>query len=106
MELAKGRLWKRARVFQINTYPLSRDLADRGALDDSDNKDTEVRPITQLDLLVFRIPSALRRIGAAHWVLSLPGYAGEVCADASQNLLIYVLYDISLVTFSHFQLTL
>ncbi|KAI0253742.1 hypothetical protein BJV78DRAFT_1280787 [Lactifluus subvellereus] len=51
----------------------------------------EVRPKPRLDLLVFRVPSALRRVEAAHWVLDLPADAGGVCIDASQDLLIYVL---------------
>jgi hypothetical protein len=45
-----------------------------------------------LDLLVLRVPSALRRVQAAHWVLDLPVCAGEVCIDASQDLLIYLSY--------------
>lgn len=44
-----------------------------------------------MELLVLRVPSALRRVEAAHWVLSLPADAREVCIDASQDLLIYVL---------------
>ncbi len=51
----------------------------------------------RLDLLVLRVPSALRRIEAAHWVLPLPVDAREVCIDASQDLLIYHRYvDVSL----------
>jgi hypothetical protein len=50
-----------------------------------------------LDLLVLRVPSALRRVEAAHWVLSLPANVSEVCIDASQDLLIYVLYVIYLL---------
>jgi hypothetical protein len=50
-----------------------------------------------LDLLVLRVPSALRRVEAAHWVLSLPTNVSEVCIDASQDLLIYVLYVIYLL---------
>jgi hypothetical protein len=47
-------------------------------------------------LLVLCVPSALRRVEAAHWTLSLPVDAREVCIDASQDLLIYVLYVMSL----------
>ena len=46
-------------------------------------------------LLVLRVPSALRRVEATHWMLSLPADASEVCIDASQDLLIYVLYVMS-----------
>jgi hypothetical protein len=46
-----------------------------------------------LDLLVLRIPSALRRVEAAHWVLPLPADTREVCIDASQDLLIYLRYE-------------
>jgi hypothetical protein len=52
----------------------------------------QVRTEPRLDLLVWRVPSAPRRIEAAHWVLGLPAGAGELCIDASQDLLIYVLY--------------
>jgi hypothetical protein len=48
-----------------------------------------------VELLVLRVPSALRRVEAAHWVLTLPADANEVCIDASQDLLIYVLYVMS-----------
>ena len=53
-----------------------------------------LRPPTErhMALLVLRVPSALRRVEAAHWVLSLPAVASEMCIDASQDLLIYVLY--------------
>jgi hypothetical protein len=44
----------------------------------------------RLNLLVVRVPSVLRRVEAAHWVLDLPGNVNEVCIDASQDLLIYV----------------
>lgn len=46
----------------------------------------------RLNLLVVRVPSALRRVEAAHWVLDLPGNVREVCIDASQDLLIYLSY--------------
>jgi len=49
-----------------------------------------------LDLLVLRVPSALRRIEAAHWVLPLPANTSGVCIDASQDLLIHLSYVISL----------
>ncbi|KAH9970663.1 hypothetical protein BJV74DRAFT_256779 [Russula compacta] len=42
-----------------------------------------------LGLLVLRVPSALRRIDAAHWMLTLPSDVNRVCIDASQDLLIY-----------------
>jgi hypothetical protein len=44
-----------------------------------------------LDLLVVRVPSPLRRIEGAQWMLWLPESAGELCIDASQDLLIYEL---------------
>jgi hypothetical protein len=56
--------------------------------------EVEVAPGPRLDLLVLRVPSALRRVDAAHWVLSLPADVDEVCIDASQDLLIYLLYVI------------
>ena len=54
------------------------------------DEDAEVKAMTgpRLNLLVFRVPSALRRVEAAHWVLELPGNVSEVCIDASQDLLI------------------
>jgi len=54
----------------------------------------EVRPEPRQDLLVLRVPSALRRVEAAHWVLDLPARPSELCVDESQDLLIYVLYVI------------
>src|SRR6266849_3884463 len=58
--------------------------------------DAEVMALVgpRLNLLVLRVPSALRRVKAAHWVLDLPGSVGEVCIDASQDLLIYLSYVI------------
>ncbi len=55
-------------------------------------------PESRLDL-VLRVPSALRRIEAAYWVLPLPEDpmpedAGQVCIGASQDLLIYLRYAI------------
>jgi hypothetical protein len=44
-----------------------------------------------LDLLVVRVPSLLRRIEGAQWMLWLPVSAGELCIDAAQDLLLYVL---------------
>ncbi|KAI0298773.1 hypothetical protein B0F90DRAFT_1730927 [Multifurca ochricompacta] len=44
-----------------------------------------------LDLLVYRVPSALRQIECAHWTLSLPANVNELCIDVAQDLLIYVL---------------
>ena len=43
----------------------------------------------RLNLLVVRVPSVLRRVEAAHWLLDLPGNVADLCIDASQNLLIY-----------------
>jgi len=51
----------------------------------------EVQPEPRQNLLVLRVPSALRRVEAAHWVLDLPASASELCVDESQDLLIYVL---------------
>ena len=55
-----------------------------------DDGDAEVMALMgpRLNLLVLRVPSALRRVEAAHWVLDLPGNVSEVCIDASQDLLI------------------
>ncbi|KAI9437286.1 hypothetical protein H4582DRAFT_1959061 [Lactarius indigo] len=44
-----------------------------------------------LDLLVIRVPSPLRRIQGSQWMLWLPANAGDLCIDAAQDLLIYVL---------------
>lgn len=44
-----------------------------------------------LDLLVIRVPSPLRRIKGSQWMLWLPANAGDLCIDAAQDLLIYVL---------------
>ncbi|KAI9451467.1 hypothetical protein BJY52DRAFT_1297672 [Lactarius psammicola] len=44
-----------------------------------------------LDLLVVRVLSPLRRIEGTQWMLCLPVSAGELCIDAAQDLLIYVL---------------
>ncbi len=49
-------------------------------------------PQPGVGLLVLRVPSALRRVEAAHWVLPLPADVGQVCIDASQDLLIYLSY--------------
>jgi hypothetical protein len=51
-------------------------------------------PKPGLDLLVLRLPSTPRQVEASQWVLGLPEDAGELCIDASQDLLIYVLYVI------------
>ena len=56
----------------------------------------------RLNLLVLRVPSALRRVEAAHWVLDLPGYVSEVCIDASQDLLIYLTSYVILFNFASF----
>ena len=44
-----------------------------------------------LDLLVVRVPSLFRRIDGAQWMLWLPASARELCIDAVQDLLVYVL---------------
>ncbi|KAH9020210.1 hypothetical protein EDB85DRAFT_2005376 [Lactarius pseudohatsudake] len=46
---------------------------------------------SHLDLLVIRVPSPLRRIKGSQWMLWLPANAGDLCIDAAQDLLIYVL---------------
>jgi hypothetical protein len=58
----------------------------------SNHDNMKVARKPRLDLLVLRVPSALRRVEAAHWVLALPPRAREVCIDASQDLLIYIVY--------------
>ena len=66
--------------------------------EDDAEEEIGLRPLStmkrSLDLLFLRVPSALRRVEAAHWVLSLHADVSEVCIDASQDLLIYVLYVI------------
>jgi hypothetical protein len=56
------------------------------------NEDAEVMALMgpRLNILVVRVPSALRRVEAARWVLDLPGNVSEVCIDASQDLLIFL----------------
>ena len=44
-----------------------------------------------LDLLVVRVPSVLRRIEGAEWMLWLPADTQELCIDAVQDLLVYTL---------------
>lgn len=58
------------------------------------DNDTEAALEPRSDLLVLRVPSTLRRVGAAHWVLNLPAEVNEVCIDVSQDLLIYIWYVI------------
>ena len=50
-------------------------------------------------LLVLRVPSALRRIDAAYWMLTLPPGVSSGCirVDASQDLLLYPSYVIFLI---------
>ena len=42
-----------------------------------------------IDLLVVRVPSPLRRIEGAQWMLWLPERVIRLCVDAAQDLLIY-----------------
>ena len=44
-----------------------------------------------IDLLVVRVPSTLRQIEGAQWMLWLPELVGKLCIDAAQDLLIYEL---------------
>ncbi|KAH9053100.1 hypothetical protein EDB87DRAFT_291004 [Lactarius vividus] len=44
-----------------------------------------------LDLLIVRVPSPLRQIEGSQWMLWLPANTGDLCIDAAQDLLIYVL---------------
>ena len=44
-----------------------------------------------IDLLVVRVPSPLRRIEGAQWMLWLPKSVNKLCIDAAQDLLIYEL---------------
>jgi len=66
--------------------------------EDDAEEEVGLRPLStmerSLELLSLRVPSALRRVEAAHWVLSLPAGVSDLCIDASQDLLIYVLYVI------------
>ena len=65
--------------------------------------DEELMPMIgpRLNLLVLRVPSALRRVDAAHWTLDLPGTVDGLCIDASQDLLIYLAYVIFFPTLHH-----
>ena len=60
-------------------------------------------PEPRLGLLVLRVPSALRKIDAAHWILTLPSDVDRVCIDASQDLLIYLSYVICLISLFRFR---
>jgi hypothetical protein len=98
--------WSAPRAVSGNILVFSRDSAHLKSNGHSlpvqsrrDEHTPEVRTETGLDLLVLRVPSALRRVEAAHWVLGLPVGAGEVCIDASQDLLIYMLYVIIICPF-------
>ncbi len=44
------------------------------------------------ELLICRVPSAIRRVELAQWLLTVPFGITDICIDASQNLLIYSLY--------------
>jgi hypothetical protein len=68
------------------------------------DEDPEVMALMgpRLNLLVVRVPSALRRVEAAHWVLDLPGNVDEVCIDASQDLLIYLTSYVIFFDFASF----
>jgi hypothetical protein len=57
-------------------------------------------PEPLLGLLVLRVPSPLRGIDAAHWMLTLPPDVSSGCirVDASQDLLIYPSYVLFLIS--------
>jgi hypothetical protein len=44
-----------------------------------------------LDLLVVRVPSPHRRVEGAQWMLWIPESEVELCIDAAQDLLVYML---------------
>ena len=81
---------------EVSRPPRARALA-HGREDDAEEESGLGSPSTvkrSLDLLALRVPSTLRCVEAAHWILNLPADVSEVCIDTSQDLLIYVLYVI------------
>ena len=86
--------WSAPIAVSCNVMVFSRDSRQSENYSHRRDDDAEVAPDPHLDLLVLRIPSALRHVEAAHWVLALPVDVGEVSIDASQDLLIYLLYVI------------
>src|SRR6266404_3601224 len=53
--------------------------------------DADVAIDRHLDVLVVRVGSPHRRIEGAQWTLYLPAHVTEMCIDASQDLLTYLL---------------
>lgn len=98
LELLEG--WSAPRAVSGNILVFSRDSdhPDSGA-HRPPSRYEHTSPKPGLDLLVLRLPSTPRQVEAAQWVLGLPKDAGELCIDASQDLLIYVLYVIFVYLF-------
>lgn len=86
--------WSAPIAISCNVMVFSRDSRQSGNYSGRRDGYAEVVPDPHLDLLVLRVPSALRCVKAAHWMLALPVDVCEVCVDASQDLLIYLLYVI------------
>lgn len=84
--------WSAPIAVSCNVMVFSRDSRQSENNSRRRDDDAEVAPDPHLDLLVLRVPSALRRVKAAHWMLALPVDVCEVCIDASRDLLIYLLY--------------
>ena len=94
VELPMG--WSIPIIVSCNIIIFSKDIVQ--GVSDGDNAaigNGEPR----LGLLILRVPSALRKIDAAHWMLTLPPGVSSGCirVDASQDLLIYPLYVIFLI---------
>ena len=87
--------WGAPIAISCNVMVFSRDSRQPDNRRRKSDNDAEVASDPGVDLLVLRVPSALRRVEATHWVLPLPADVREVCIDASQDLLIYLLYVIS-----------
>jgi hypothetical protein len=85
-------------VFSKEVSRSARARARAHGHEDDAEEEVSLRPLStmerSLEVLSVRVPSALRRVEAAHWVLSLPAGVSDLCIDASQDLLIYVLYVI------------
>ena len=62
--------------------------------DEADARHTPTAPPPEahIDLLVVRVPSPLRRIEGARWMVRLPEGVYNLCIDAAQDLLIYELF--------------
>lgn len=86
--------WGPPIAVSCNVMVFSRDSKQSEYQSRNWDNDAEAVPESRSDLLVLRVPSTLRRVGAAHWLLNLPAEMNEMCIDASQDLLIYLWYVI------------